>query len=67
MFVTGVIALSGALFYSFKPKLPRLLLVLVLSILLLNSGVFAYSGYLGGQIHHEEIRGSSSQHLLHMY
>ena len=67
MFVTGVIALAGALFYSFKPKLPRLLLVLVLSILLLNSGVFAYIGYLGGQIHHPEIRGSSSQHLSQMY
>ena len=67
MFVTGVIALAGALFYSFKPKLPRLLLVLVLFILLLNSGVFAYIGYLGGQIHHPEIRGSSSQHLSQMY
>jgi len=67
MFVTGVIALAGALFYSFKPKLPRLLLVLVLSILLLNSGVFAYIGYLGGQIHHPEIRSSSSQHLSRMY
>lgn len=67
MFVTGVIALAGALFYSFKPKLPRLLLVLVLSILLLNSGLFAYIGYLGGQIHHQEIRSSSSQHLSRMY
>ncbi|HEV2653735.1 MAG TPA: hypothetical protein VGT82_02205 [Ktedonobacteraceae bacterium] len=67
MFVTGAIALAGALFYSFKPKLPRLLLVLVLSILLLNSGVFVYIGYLGGQIHHPEIRSSSSQSISHMY
>ncbi|MDQ2885719.1 MAG: hypothetical protein M3Y39_06500 [Chloroflexota bacterium] len=67
MFVTGVIALAGALFYSFKPKLPRLLLVLVLSILLLNSGVFVYIGYLGGQIHHPEIRSLSSQHLSQRY
>ncbi len=67
MFVTGVIALAGALFYSFKPKLPRLLLIVVLFVLLLNSGVFAYIGYLGGQIHHEEIRGSSSLHVSRMY
>jgi hypothetical protein len=63
MFVTGIIALAGALFYSFRPKLPRLLLVLVLFVLLLNSVVFIYVGYLGGQIHHEEIRSSSSPHL----
>jgi uncharacterized membrane protein len=67
MFVTGIIALAGALFYSFRPKLPRLLLVLVLFVLLLNSMVFIYVGYLGGQIHHEEIRSSSSLHLSRMY
>ena len=67
MFVTGAIALGGALFYSFRPKLPRLLLTVVLFILLLNCGVFVYIGYLGGQIHHPEIRGLSSQHLSSVY
>jgi len=59
MFVTGIIALAGAFFYRHKPKLPRLLLTAVLVILLLNSGVFAYIGFLGGQILHVEIRPAS--------
>jgi uncharacterized membrane protein len=59
MFVTGIIALVGAFFYRRKPKLPRLLLTAVLVILLLNSGVFAYIGFLGGQILHPEIRPAS--------
>lgn len=56
MFVTGVIALGGALLYSRRPKLPRLLLTTVLIILLFNSAVFTYIGFLGGQITHPEIR-----------
>jgi uncharacterized membrane protein len=59
MFVAGVIALAGAFFYRHKPKLPRLLLTVVLVILLLNSAVFAYIGFLGGQILHPEIRPAS--------
>jgi uncharacterized membrane protein len=59
MFVTGIIALAGAFFYRRKPKLPRFLLTAVLVILLLNSGVFAYIGFLGGQILHSEIRPAS--------
>ena len=59
MFITGVIALAGVFFYRNRATLPRFLLTAVLVILLLNSGVFAYVGYLGGQIHHEEIRTTS--------
>lgn len=56
MFVTGLIALAGAILTHKRPKLPPVLLSLVLVVLLLNSGLFAYVGFLGGQIHHEEIR-----------
>lgn len=56
MFITGVIALGGALLYSRRPKLPRFLLTIVLVILLLNSALFTYIGFLGGQITHPEIR-----------
>jgi uncharacterized membrane protein len=59
MFITGIIALVGAFIYRRKPKLPRFLLTAVLVILLLNSGVFAYIGFLGGQILHPEIRPAS--------
>ena len=59
MFVTGIIALAGAFFYRHKPALPKPLLTAVLIILLLNSGVFAYIGFLGGQILHPEIRPAS--------
>jgi len=64
MFVTGAIALGSALFYSYKPRVPRALLGVLLAILLLNSGVFAYIGFLGGQIHHQEIRTPASVPLL---
>ncbi len=56
MFVTGVIALGGALFYSRKPAISRSFLTIILIVLLINSGLFAYIGFLGGQILHVEIR-----------
>ncbi|WP_220195338.1 hypothetical protein [Ktedonospora formicarum] len=58
MFITGVIALWGAVFYRKHHKLPRLLLITVLIVLLLNTALFAYVGFLGGQIHHQEIRSA---------
>ena len=56
MFFTGIIALGAALLYSFRPKLPRMLLTTVMVILLINCVVFTYIGFLGGQITHPEIR-----------
>jgi uncharacterized membrane protein len=66
MFVTGIIALGGALFYSYKPRLPRAFLSIILIILLINSVLFSYIGFLGGQILHQEIRtsASTSPHLV---
>lgn len=63
MFITGVIALGGAVFYRKRPKLPLTLLISVLIVLLLNTVLFAYIGFLGGQIHHQEIR-SGIEHGL---
>ncbi len=60
MFITGILALGSAIFYRKQPKLPRLLLTVILVVLLINSAVFAYIGLLGGQIHHEEIRTTQS-------
>jgi hypothetical protein len=56
MFVTGIIALGGALFYSRKPLISRFFLAMMLIVLLINSGLFSYIGLLGGQILHAEIR-----------
>jgi len=56
MFFTGIIALGGALYYSFRPKISRLMLTTVMIILLVNCVVFTYVGFLGGQITHPEIR-----------
>jgi uncharacterized membrane protein len=64
MFVTGAIALGGALFYSRKPAISRFLLTIILIILLFNSALFSYIGFLGGQIMHVEIRSSPPVPLL---
>ena|SRR5450631_952593 len=64
MFVTGILALGGALFYSRKPRLPRAFLSVILIILLLNSALFTYIGLLGGLILHQEIRTPTSLHLV---
>lgn len=58
MFVTGAIALGGALFYSRRSSIPRPFLTAILVILLFNCCLFTYIGFLGGQIHHPEIRNA---------
>lgn len=65
MFFTGVIALFGIVFYTHKPALPRYLQILVMAILVINTAVLIYVGYLGGLINHPEIRSflDASQHL----
>ncbi|GLV54574.1 hypothetical protein KDH_14210 [Dictyobacter sp. S3.2.2.5] len=65
MFVTGIVAVFGILFYTRKPVLPRYLQIIVMAILVINTGVLIYVGYLGGLINHPEIRSflDASQHL----
>ena len=58
MFFTGLIAVGSLLFWWRKAKLPNAVLVLIMIVLLLNTGVFIYIGYLGGQITHPEIRNA---------
>lgn len=60
MFGTGVMALVGALVSRSRPTLPRVLVGIVLTVLVLNAALFAYIGFLGGQIHHQEIRSSAT-------
>ena len=56
MCVTGVIALVGVVLFRNRPTLPRVLVALILALLLVNVALFASIGFLGGQIHHQEIR-----------
>lgn len=56
MCVTGIIALVGVFLSRNRPTLPRALVVTILVLLLVNAALFASIGWLGGQIHHQEIR-----------
>lgn len=59
MFFTAIIAVGSLLLFWRRAKLPNAVLALILIVLLLNSGVFIYIGYLGGQITHPEIRNAT--------
>jgi uncharacterized membrane protein len=59
MFFTGLIAVGGLFLFWRRAKLPNVVLALILIVLLLNTGVFVYVGYLGGQITHPEIRNAT--------
>ena len=54
----GAISLVALLWVRRRP-LPRALTVTVLPIVLLVSGLMAYTANLGGQIRHTEIRGGA--------
>ena len=66
MFFTGVVALGSALFYLKRPKFPIVVLATVLILLLANSAFSIYVGFLGGQIHHPEIRSLIETSLVWM-
>jgi uncharacterized membrane protein len=59
MFFTGLIAVGSLFLFWRRAKLPNVVLALILIVLLLNTGVFVYVGYLGGQITHPEIRNAT--------
>ncbi|GHO82144.1 hypothetical protein [Dictyobacter formicarum] len=69
MFFTGIIALFGIVFYTRKPALPRYLQVIVMAILIINTAVLIYVGYLGGLVSHPEIRSflDAPQHLALLF
>ena len=64
MFIVGVVALGGVIFYSRKPVLPVFYRSLVLILLLISVALFIYIGFLGGQIMHPEIRSLITSPLL---
>ncbi|MBK9332979.1 MAG: hypothetical protein IPM96_11390 [Ignavibacteria bacterium] len=56
MNITGAVALLSMFLFK-KPKvLPNSFAYLMLAILLIVNGMMAYTAYLGGKIHHPEIR-----------
>ena len=59
-YVLGAISLAALIWVRRRP-LPRTLTVMVLPVVLLVSGLMAYTANLGGQIRHTEIRGGSVQ------
>jgi len=56
MFVAGIVALGGALFYSRKPTIPLYVHISIIVILLISVVLFSYVGLFGGEIMHTEIR-----------
>ena len=57
-YVLGAISLAALIWLRRRP-LPRSLTVIVLPVVLLVSGLMAYTANLGGQIRHTEIRGGA--------
>jgi uncharacterized membrane protein len=56
MFLIGVLALGGAVFYWKRPSLPVAYKAIITILLLISVVLFTYIGLLGGQIMHPEIR-----------
>ena len=56
MFIIGVLALGGAVFYWKRQNLPGAYKAIMTLLLLISVALFAYIGLLGGQILHPEIR-----------
>jgi hypothetical protein len=52
--ITGVIALAGLVFYRGSRDIPRAWTLVTLVVALASSGILAWTGVLGGRIHHEE-------------
>ena len=59
-YVLGAISVAALVWVRRRP-LPRTLTVLVLPVVLLATGLMAYTANLGGQIRHTEIRAASAQ------
>lgn len=59
-YVLGAISLAALIWVRRRP-LPRALTAMVLPVVLLVSGLMAYTANLGGQIRHTEIRGGAVQ------
>jgi uncharacterized membrane protein len=60
MMALGLIALIALAFLMMKHQYARTLVFFTLLISVVTFGLMAYTGYLGGQIRHTEIRGNSN-------
>lgn len=56
----AVVALAGLVYFREPRKLPKWLPVLILAGMFVGSGLMAWTGHLGGQINHPEIRSGSA-------
>ncbi len=59
MFIIGCISLGGLVYFRKSDKLPRMYVFVVFALTVINTAVFIWIGYLGGQIMHPEIRQQS--------
>ena len=60
----GFLAFIGLILYRKRDKLPALFMTGVLLISLGTTGLFIWTGLLGGEIRHTEIRASVSKQVL---
>lgn len=54
--ILGGVALLGALLFRKAAAVPKLFAVGLLALTLTTTGLFAWTGYLGGQIRHTELK-----------
>ena len=54
--ILGVASIGGFILQKVKPAVMKTYTMLVLLIAIVSSGAFTYTGYLGGQVRHTEIR-----------
>lgn len=59
MAALGGLSLVGVLVWRRAPQVPRTFAAAVLLVTLATSALFAWTGYLGGQIRHTEIRSTA--------
>lgn len=59
MEVLGGLALLGALIFRKAQEAPRVVSAGLVALVVATSGLFAWTGYLGGQIRHTEIRSAA--------
>lgn len=59
--ILGVLSIAGLYVDTYLQKLKKTLLVGIIILSSFNSGILAYTAYLGGQIRHSEIRPQQTQ------
>lgn len=60
MMLTGVLSIASVAMQMIQFKMAKLFIMLSLLLSIITTGLMARAGYLGGQIRHTEIRGTST-------